>query len=460
MHSAITRRDFLKASAATVAATVASPLAAEITAAEPIQKKWYKGDLHQHSLWSDGDFFPGWIADWYKSNGYHFTCPSDHNVFQGEELRFQNGLGNPMPEVRNQEGFRRAFDGETSYWRAAGLEPKHWWEIPWNRIEEYRNIYGKDSLKTIEFEGVTYVRLDTFDELAAEKNEPGRFLMIPGFEQTKLWDGRTCHVHMNFINVRETFPIILPETAGGILEENFRKGEDVYEGQDYLITANHPLWPYYDFQPSDLIRLPQYTLYELTNNFFSPRDMHRFEEAWLPEKMWDIVNAYRAVHDQPLLYGMGSDDFHTMEQWGRGWSVVRAERLEIPDILAAIRAGDFYASRGLAFDDIRFDGKTLEVKIDVQEEGEYVIDFIGTKKDYSPECRYIETDYEPGKTLQRKLECYSDEIGKVLETVEGTEGSYTLKPEDLYVRAKIYKKGAVKKDWETENAAWTQPYRS
>ena len=93
-------------------------------------------------------------------------------------------------------------------------------------------------------------------------------------------------------------------------------------------------------------------------------------------------------------------------------------------------------------------------------QGEYVIDFIGTKKDYNPECRYIETDHEPGKTLQRKLECYSDEIGKVLETVEGTEGSYTLKPEDLYVRAKIYKKGAVKKDWETENAAWTQPYRS
>ena len=40
---------------------------------------------HTHSLWSDGNGFPEMVADWYKSNGYHFLALSDHNVLsQGE----------------------------------------------------------------------------------------------------------------------------------------------------------------------------------------------------------------------------------------------------------------------------------------------------------------------------------------------------------------------------------------
>src|SRR5436305_1149885 len=46
---------------------------------------WYKGNLHTHSLWSDGDDFPEMIADWYKRKGYHFLGLSDHNVLaEGE----------------------------------------------------------------------------------------------------------------------------------------------------------------------------------------------------------------------------------------------------------------------------------------------------------------------------------------------------------------------------------------
>jgi len=44
--------------------------------------KWWKGNLHTHSLWSDGDGFPELAADWYKSTGYHFLVFSEHNVLQ------------------------------------------------------------------------------------------------------------------------------------------------------------------------------------------------------------------------------------------------------------------------------------------------------------------------------------------------------------------------------------------
>ena len=34
--------------------------------------KWWKGNLHTHSLWSDGDDFPEMIMDGYKSRGWQF----------------------------------------------------------------------------------------------------------------------------------------------------------------------------------------------------------------------------------------------------------------------------------------------------------------------------------------------------------------------------------------------------
>src|SRR4028119_1788879 len=42
--------------------------------------KWYKGNTHTHSLWSDGNDFPEMIMDWYKLTGYDFISLADHNV--------------------------------------------------------------------------------------------------------------------------------------------------------------------------------------------------------------------------------------------------------------------------------------------------------------------------------------------------------------------------------------------
>ena len=34
--------------------------------------RWWKGNLHTHSLWSDGNDYPEMIVDWYRRRGYHF----------------------------------------------------------------------------------------------------------------------------------------------------------------------------------------------------------------------------------------------------------------------------------------------------------------------------------------------------------------------------------------------------
>ena len=41
---------------------------------------WHKGNLHTHSLWSDGDDFPEMIIKWYKDHNYQFIAISDHNT--------------------------------------------------------------------------------------------------------------------------------------------------------------------------------------------------------------------------------------------------------------------------------------------------------------------------------------------------------------------------------------------
>jgi hypothetical protein len=277
-----------------------------------------------------------------------------------------------------------------------------WPKLTQANVDETIEKFGKDSVRTITVDGQTYVRMTPYAELEKQFAEPGKFLMIPGYEQTGGCFNEQ-QVHMNFINVREVFPYIRAETPLEIFERTFAKGQEVYEGQDYLFLANHPLWRYYDYSPADLIALPQIRLFELNNNDVAGGlDAH--PQGWKPEKFWDVVNAYRAAHDQPLLLGVGTDDRHSYDTAAKAWSVVRAAELRTKDLLEAMSAGDFYASNGLDFEDIQFDGKTLSVKIDVREQGQYRILFLGTKKDYDPVqpgCRNGKGPPQPGPEDRR-----------------------------------------------------------
>src|SRR4030095_549524 len=53
---------------------------AESFAPAQVAPRWWKGNLHTHSLWSDGDDYPEMVVDWYKTHGYDFLAISDHNV--------------------------------------------------------------------------------------------------------------------------------------------------------------------------------------------------------------------------------------------------------------------------------------------------------------------------------------------------------------------------------------------
>jgi hypothetical protein len=57
----------------------------QATNGAPIPKGWYKGNLHTHTLWSDGDDYPEMVVNWYKSHGYQFLALSDHNILLAGE---------------------------------------------------------------------------------------------------------------------------------------------------------------------------------------------------------------------------------------------------------------------------------------------------------------------------------------------------------------------------------------
>jgi predicted metal-dependent phosphoesterase TrpH len=52
---------------------------AALTQTQTPKAHWYKGNLHTHTLNSDGDSTPHEVATWYREHGYQFLVLSDHN---------------------------------------------------------------------------------------------------------------------------------------------------------------------------------------------------------------------------------------------------------------------------------------------------------------------------------------------------------------------------------------------
>src|SRR5437870_2305919 len=127
--------------------------------------RYWKGNLHTHTFWSDGDDFPEMVADWYKRHGYHFLTLSDHNVLS--------------------EGDR-------------------WLNVTTDReaiLKKYVTRFGDNWVEQRQKPEGMQVRLKPLAELRSLLEVPGRFLLIPGEEITHRYG--LFPVHMNAINLRD-----------------------------------------------------------------------------------------------------------------------------------------------------------------------------------------------------------------------------------------------------------------
>ncbi len=421
------------------------------------KRRWYKGNLHMHTFWSDGRAFPEEAVNWYKSRGYNFVGLSDHNIFQN----------NPNRWIQVTGSNRRYFDAYVK-------------SFP-------------DAVTRVGANGKKEAKLSTFDELSKRFNVPGEFLMIPDVEATRgvqYSDGRSHQLHMNYVNVPELLPsytakgfrrTVRDRPLGEFLAEHARETSACAKklGRKSLLIVNHPIWMWYDVGPEVLIEVPEVRFFEACNN----GALHN-PAAGLPDdgfdtdRLWDVVNAFRARRGQPLLYGIGTDDTHfyygeggKMLMPGNAWSLVRAESLDASSLISAMEKGDFVTCEGIEPEDVRFDAQTgrLDVSIGAAAQPR-TIRFIVSKRDFSEKPVAKKTVRPAGhnhKSLERNIAVYDDKVGCVVKTVEVAPGkamqaSYTLAKDDLYVRARIEEKGKTLCTAPLHprgvHVAWTQPY--
>jgi hypothetical protein len=310
----------MRATLAAVLLLAAAPLSAVPPAA-----RWWKGNLHTHSLWSDGKEAPEKIARWYKSRGYNFLSLTEHNILK------------------------------TLAAREGGLE------------------------------------------------EPGRFLLLPGEEISGRF-GR-LPVHVNGIGLSEA---VVPRSSTGL---------------PMLAILNHPNFGW-ALSAEDLIGARGAGFFEV---YSGHPEVNCEGDASHPgtERLWDLALAFRLeTKSAAALYGVGVDDAHDYategpgrRNPGRGWIMVRAPELSAAALVAAMEAGDFYASSGVALKKLSREKGVLSLEVEAEEGVAYTTRFIGTRRGFDRGGR--------------------SDIGVVLAEVRGPSAAYALKGDELYVRALV-----------------------
>lgn len=370
---------------------------------ETRQLTWYKGNLHTHTYWSDGDEFPEMVLDWYKSKDYDFVALSDHNTLaqEGKWVVIQKS---PLYE--------------TSF-------------------QNYLNKFGEEWVQFKTDTGRTQVKLKTFKEYKSKMEGDG-FLIIPSEEISNYVD--KIPVHINATNIQE----LIPAPNGNTVAEAMQQSVDAVlkqreeTGVPMIPHINHPNFRW-AITLDDMIALKGERFFEVYNGHFLVNN-YGDSAHMSTEAMWDKINIAYANRNQPFMFGLATDDSHNYHQFGaafanagRGWIMVQAEKLDASSLITAMEAGKFYASTGVSLEDVSFENNEMKIKVAPAEGVNYKIEFIGVLK--------------------------NENESLVLKTVDGVDGSFTVTDEYQFVRALITSSKLQDNPFQDEDfeKAWTQP---
>lgn len=368
-------------------------------------RKWYKGNLHTHSYWSDGDEFPEMIMDWYRSNGYHFIALSDHNILAEGEKWITLRKGRVY-----EEGF-----------------------------EKYLEKFGDQWVTFKRDTGRIQVKLKTFAEYKP-LFEADTFLIIQSEEISNNFEGKPIHINATNIQLLipsqqgESVTEVMQNTVDAVLRQRRETGVPMFP------HINHPNF-HYAVTAQDIINLRGERFFEVYNGH---PHVHNYGDSVRPdtEYMWDLINMAYNRKNQPYIFGLATDDTHNYHQFGpaysnagRGWVMVLADSLTPASLIKAMEAGDFYATTGVVLEAVDVALNALTIKVKEEPGVKYEIQFIGA-------------------TAQ-------DQHTRILKQVDGTQASIELLDNYIFVRAKIIsdklKKNPFQEgDYET---AWTQPIK-
>lgn len=378
--------------------------------------RWWKGNLHTHTFWSDGDDFPEMVAEWYRTRGYHFLALSDHNVLA--------------------VGTR--WIAEETVRKRGGAEV----------IDKYLTRFGPAWVERRGEGEKAAIRLKPLAEFRCLVEERGRFLMIPAEEISDAVAGKP--VHINASNIVEPIQPVGGRTVAEAIQGNLRAVRDQAEraGREIIAHLNHPNFGY-AVSPADLAQATLEQHFEVFNGH--PAVNQRGDDTHPSiEMFWDFANTIRLAELRAApLFGIATDDSHDYHSQpgepkasrpGRGWVMVRATHLTPENIVLALKQGDFYASSGVMLNEVSFDEATRTVRLEIEPAVgvTYTTRFIAS---------FAATDNQPART------------GEEVARVEGLQASYQLTGEELYVRAVVTSSEPPDDPvWKGQRAeAWTQP---
>ena len=368
-------------------------------------RQWYKGNLHTHSYWSDGDEFPEMIMDWYKSRDYDFVALTDHNILaQGEKWIV----------VRRGRIYEKAF-------------------------EKYLSKFGNDWVTFKRDTGRVQVRLKTYDEYKP-MFEDENFLIIQAEEITDNFNGKP--IHMNATNLQT---LIGPQGGSSVTEVMQRSVNAVLEqrektGVPMMPHINHPNF-HFAITANDIIGVKGERFFEVFNGH---PQVFNYGDSTRPgtEAMWDQINIAYHQKNQPLLYGLATDDSHNYHllgsqysNAGRGWVMVHSDSLTPASLIGALERGDFYATTGVILDKLDLRKNSLYVDVKAEPGVNYRIEFVGATS--------------------------QDQQSRILKTISGPEATFELSGNYIFVRARIISDKRKENPFQEGDyeMAWTQPVR-
>ena len=240
-----------------------------------------------------------------------------------------------------------------------------------------------------------------------------RFLVISGEEITDRAGDKPVHV-----NALGLTSLVRPQ-GGATPGEVAQRDVAAARASGAVSQINHPNFGW-ALSAADLLAVAEPQLLEIFNGHPQVNNLGGGGAAGA-EGLWDdLLSADRVV------FGVASDDTHDVKRPGvaqaaapgRGWVMVRAERLSSDAVLAALAKGQFYSSTGVELVDWQVTAQSVSVKVKEQGTTRYRVQFIGKG-------------------------------GRVLRQDEGPAATYAFAGGEGYVRVKITDSNGL--------TAWTQP---
>jgi hypothetical protein len=255
--------------------------------------------------------------------------------------------------------------------------------------------------------------LTSVDALNAINGKDGTFLLIRGEEVSDRFDGKP--VHINGLDVAEK----VDPQKGSSLVDVLQRNIDAIRRVRGVPHINHPNFQW-ALSTADVQSVRNNRLLEIYNGHPQVNNLGGGGVPGL-EQVWDAI-----LSSGTQLYGIAVDDAHNFKDPGnpavagpgRGWVVVRAERLEARSILEALESGQFYASTGIELTDYTATDRAMTVTVRKDAWAKYRIQFIGKG-------------------------------GRVLHEAIDSPAEYVFKGDEGYVRAKVLESNG--------RVAWLQP---